>query len=151
MAINAGGGAFTTSDGVLFEADTYGVGKSYATTSAIAGTEDDPLYQSETWAPGGFTYEVALANGTYRVDLHFAEIYAPLTNSGDRVFDLLLEDVLILDDFDPVGAAGAQYTAHVQSAMVTVADGSLTFTALGEVQNPKISAFSVWIDEDMIA
>ena len=35
--------------------------------------------------------------------------------------------------------------------MVTVADGSLTLEASGVIENPKISAFSVWIDGDMIA
>jgi hypothetical protein len=151
FALNAGGGAYTASDGTDYDADTYGVGNSYSVSNGIAGTTDDALYQTEVWQSGGFTYDIAMANGTYRVDMLFAEIYAPLTDPGDRVFDLYLEGALVLDDFDAVAAAGGQYTAYETSTMVDVTDGSLTLTTTSEIENPKISAFSVWIDEDMIA
>ena len=33
--------------------------------------------------PGGsFTYEIPVANGTYRVELNFAEIYSGITGTG---------------------------------------------------------------------
>lgn len=151
FALNAGGGEFTAADGTVYAADTYGAGNPFKTVKTIAGTEDDALYQTETWKKNGFTYDIPIANGTYRVDLHFAEIFGPLDQPGERVFDLYLEDVLILDDFDIVAAAPGQFTAHVHSAMVEVTDGSLTLRTASEVENPKLSAFSVWIDDDMIA
>jgi Malectin domain len=40
---------------------------------AIAGTLDDPIYQSERW--GEFTYEVPVPKGDYEVIIHFAEMY----------------------------------------------------------------------------
>ena len=151
LAVNAGGGAYTTADGVTYSADTYGVGKSWATTTPISGSEDDALYQTENWNKGGFTYDIAIENGIYRVDLHFAEIFKRIDQPGERVFDVLIEDQLLLDDFDIVATTGGQYTAHVESFMVEVTDGSLTMAFAPEVQNPKISAFSIWIDDDMIA
>ena len=39
----------------------------------------------------------------------------------------------------------------VESFVVEVNDGSLTLSGGLEVQNPKISAFSIWIDDDLIA
>lgn len=151
FALNAGGGDYLASDGTLYQADTFGVGSSHGTSAPISGTTDDTLYQSETWNWNQFTYEIPIENGTYRVDLHFAEIYAPLTQPGARVFDIFLEGDLALDDMDPVAAAGGQYAAHVESTMVTVSDGALTLLAVGEVENPKISGISIWQDADSIA
>jgi hypothetical protein len=151
LAINAGGPDYLSTDGTLFVADTYLPGNGFSVFDPIAGTDDDTLYQSEIWGFGDFTYDVPLANGTYRVDLHFAEIYSPHTQTGDRVFDLFMEGALVLDDFDPIAAAGAPFAAHVHSEMVTVSDGSLTITTSGVVENPKLSGFSVWSDADSIA
>jgi Malectin domain len=39
----------------------------------IAGTLDDPIYQSERW--GEFTYEVPVPKGDYEVIIHLAEMY----------------------------------------------------------------------------
>ena len=151
LAINSGGPDYISSDGTLFAADTYLPGNTYAVSEPISGTDDDAIYQTEVWNFDGFVYDVPLSNGTYRVDLHFAEIYAPVTQPGDRVFDLFMEGQLVLDDFDAVSAAGDQFAAHVHSAMVTVTDGALTITTSGIVENPKLSGFSVWIDADNIA
>jgi hypothetical protein len=118
-------------------------------SNAIAGTTDEALYQTEVWQSGGFTYDIAMATGTYRVDLHFAELY--VNNVGERVFDVHIENQLVLDDLDIIAVSGGKYTAYSYSTMVDVADGSLTLTTTSEIENPKISAFSVWIDDDMIA
>ena len=151
FALNAGGDAYTATDGTVYAADTYGVGRSFTSQSPIAGTEDDILYQAETWNPGGFTYDIAMLNGIYRVDFHFAETYTPIDQPGERVFDVFLEDALVFDDLDILVGAGGPRTAYTVSAMVEVTDGSLTLRTSPEAQNPKINAFSVWIDEDMIA
>ncbi len=77
-AVNVGGGQVTASNGIVFEADTgpatgAAASQVFATTAGISGTIDDALYQNERWTPGGsYTYEVAVANGTYQVDLLLA-------------------------------------------------------------------------------
>ena len=81
MRINAGGPAVTTG-GVSWAADqSFTGGKSYSNVRAIAGTTDDVLYQTERSNPS-FGYSIPVANGTYDVRLHLAEIYWGATGGG---------------------------------------------------------------------
>ena len=147
FAVNAGGAAYTTAAGVTYQADPLGAGKkTFQTTAAIAGTEDDVLYQSEVWQSGGFIYNVAVEDGTYRVELNFAEIWSGASSAGIRVFDVFAEDQLIFNDLDIFDTVGSQ-TALVLEAFVEVTDGALTLSTSAEAQNPKISAFSIWADD----
>lgn len=142
-AVNAGGDAFTAANGVEYLADDFGNGRSYASNADIAGTTDDALYQSELWNPGGFTYELAVENGTYDVELNFAEIWSGAATPGKRVFDVYVEDELIFNDLDITDEVGMN-TALDLIGQVEVTDGSLTISTTGEVQNAKIAGFSVW-------
>ncbi len=77
VALNAGGAAYQSGEGIQYLADAssgyVSGGTAYTTTNAIANTEDDVLYQSERY--GNFTYAIPLPNGFYNVVLKFAEIY----------------------------------------------------------------------------
>jgi len=142
-AVNAGGPAFTARDGTVFAADTLNSGSTYQVNTAIAGTDDDALYQNERSGAGGFTYSVPVANGTYIVDLYFAEIWSGNFAAGRRVFDVRLEGQTVLDDLDLFSRAGAN-RAVVTEHLVTVTDGSLTLTTAPGLENPTLSAFAVW-------
>ncbi len=141
-ALNAGGNEYTDSRGIVFAADTLGIGRKYTVSKEILGTEDDPLYQTETWQPKGFTYDVAVPDGTYEVELHFAEIY--FDSPSDRVFDVQLEGGAAFDDLDIVAQTEAADTALVLNAVVEVTDGSLTIGLSPVIENPKLSAFAIW-------
>ena len=70
-AINLGGQQFTAANGITYLADpgpTTGASGTFSTGANIVGTTDDPLYNTERFAPGGgsYTYEIPVANGTYR-------------------------------------------------------------------------------------
>lgn len=143
FALNAGGDTFVASNGVVYQADEFGNGNAFSTVSAIGGTTDDGLYQTERWNPGGFTYDVAVENGTYDVELNFAEIWGGASTGGKRVFDLFVEDTLVFDDLDISGTVGFNEALDLVGE-VTVTDGSLTISTSAEVQNPKISGFSIW-------
>ncbi|MEN0064417.1 MAG: MopE-related protein [Myxococcota bacterium] len=142
-AVNAGGLAYTALDGTVFSEDMFMNGNTASTTAAIAGTDDDALYQVERWAPGGFTYDVPVNNGSYLVQMHFVESYAPNFTVGGRVFDVELEGTKVLDDFDIFAEAGAE-TALIKTFIVSVADGMLTLTTTPEIENPQISAFAIY-------
>ncbi|MDF7815204.1 malectin domain-containing carbohydrate-binding protein [Hymenobacter sp. YC55] len=136
--INAGGGDLTTSWGP-FAADQYAnVGSSYVTSQPIAGTSDDALYQSEH--NGNFRYSFPVANGSYTVVLHFAEIY--WSQPGQRVFDVALEGVTRLDDYDIVARVGP-LTATTETLPVTVTDGWLDIDFQARVDLAKVSAIEV--------
>ncbi|TCZ67481.1 malectin domain-containing carbohydrate-binding protein [Flaviaesturariibacter aridisoli] len=144
--INAGGGAVTNSIGV-FAADNKfspAPGNVSSTTTAIAGTTDDAIYQTERWG-NSFGYALPVANGQYTVVLHFAEIY--WTTAGSRVFDVMIEGVKKLDNYDIVAKAGA-FTATKETFTVSVTDGILnidfsSLTAAGGKDNAKVSAIEV--------
>ena len=71
-------------------------GSAYSTAAAIAGTTDDPLYQTERY--GNFTYTIPVANGQYLVTLKFAEIF--WTTPGRRRFDVLIEGQVVIRDLN---------------------------------------------------
>lgn len=139
--LNAGGGALTNSIGA-FAADQYFTGGNTATTSmAIAGTNDDALYQSER--VGTFTYALPVSNGQYQVILHFAETY--WGNTGQRVFDVALEGTRVLTNYDIYRKAGYA-TATTETFTATITDGVLTLDFLsgtGGVNDPKVDAIEV--------
>lgn len=141
-AVNAGGDAFTAANGVVYAADTFDNGREFSTSAAIAGTVDDGLYQTEKWAKS-LSYEVAVENGTYDLELNFAEIWGGAQAAGTRVIDLYVEDELIFNDLDLTDQAGFQ-EAFDLIGQVTVDDGSLSIRAEGAVQNAKLAGFSVW-------
>ncbi|WP_052352048.1 malectin domain-containing carbohydrate-binding protein [Deinococcus pimensis] len=100
------------------------------TTVPIANSSIDPVYQTYRALMNPepaqdrriMHYTVPLNNGTYTVNLHFAELYwnAP----GQRVFDVLAENAVVLPNLDIFAQAGKN-TALVKPLQVTVTDGQL--------------------------
>ena len=131
QGINAGGGAYVDpAQGDVYAADRAfsvggfgyaGASATRSTTAGIAGTTRDPLYQD--LRSGMSAYRFAVPNGTYKVDLSFAELQ--LTKTGARVFSVGLEGSSVLSNFDVVAAAGGRYIAVDRSFTVEVTDGVL--------------------------
>lgn len=141
--INVGGPAYTDSKGNVWEADTenvyYDQGSVHkAIGLAISNTADDTLYQSERW--GAMSWEFPITPGDYEVKLHWAEVYGFTT--GQRRFDVKIEDDLVLDNFDIYAAAGDN-AAWVETFPVTVTDNKLTIDFVKVNQQPKICAIEV--------
>lgn len=89
-------------------------------------------------------YAFPVANGTYEVQLFFREHDAAVT-TGQRVFDIVLEGVNRLDNFDPYATAG--YSIAIQrNFIVTVTDGTLNVHFRREVGNPMVSGLAVHSD-----
>lgn len=139
FAVNAGGSAFTASNGITYQADkNYSGGQVYKTSHAIANTTDDALYQSERFGNAG--YSIPVANGTYEITFKFAEIYQ--TRSGKRQFDVLVEGSQVIQNLDIFKVAGHDKAYDVVKT-VTVSDGTLNLNLKADINNAKISAFHV--------
>ena len=83
-----------------------------------------------------------MPNGTYSVSLHFAENWTGGQGVGLRVFDVLLEGALVIDNFDIFSEAGG-YRAD-QDLPVTVTDGQLNIGfAHGAADDPTIGAIEI--------
>ena len=131
IAINTGGGAYTDADtGLQYaadmatapHADLVGTTTAKTTTSAIAGTNDDALYQSYRYGKD-FGYAVDVSNGSYSVELQFIEPFHKA--AGLRKFDVHLEGQEVASDVDVFAAAGGRNIAYTIVRDVTVTDGQL--------------------------
>src|SRR4029077_17497433 len=72
--VHSGGAAYMDTLGQVWSADAGFIGgNTSSTTSNIANTPDPKLYQTERY--GNFSYQFAVANGSYNVILKFAETY----------------------------------------------------------------------------
>ncbi|WP_285654922.1 PKD domain-containing protein [Allomuricauda sp. NBRC 101325] len=148
LRINAGGPQVVF-DGKLFLADElYGNGTVFANTNALV----DELYQTERYSSSVLNYIIPLENGEYTVILHFAEIYFGATGGsstggiGDRIFNVEIENSLVLDHYDIVADVGSE-TPVTKTFDITVEDGVLNLDFLvpqiNGADNPKISAIEI--------
>ena len=109
------------------------------------GTDMVKLYQTERFDPPEdplLTYEFPVSPGQYYIALHFAEIFSGNGGIGRRVFDVFIEDVLVLDDYDIFAEVGL-FAATFEEFEQTVVDGALTIRFEKVADNPKISAIEI--------
>ncbi len=146
LRVNSGGGDYVDAAGHYWQADTgYDTGEISAIGTAIAGTEDDALYQTARWDPNTepeLAYGFALQNGDYLVKLHFAETWDGAFVVGKRLFDVWIEGQRVLKRFDVYAEAGANH-ALIKQVPVSVGDGRLDLRFTHIKQNPMISAVEV--------
>ncbi|MEL6981807.1 MAG: PKD domain-containing protein, partial [Actinomycetota bacterium] len=143
--INVGGASYVDSQNRTWDADnSFDGGRGYSRVIPIANTVDDPLYQSERY--GNFTYSIAVpANGCYQTSLHFAELWwGGFGGGGDgnRLFDVFIEDTMMLDDFD-IHASFGPSTAGILSFDQDVADSTVDIEFVTEADNAKVSAIEI--------
>ncbi|XP_057792285.1 probable LRR receptor-like serine/threonine-protein kinase At1g07650 isoform X2 [Salvia miltiorrhiza] len=91
------------------ESDTYIMANSYALHNFTGPVSE--LYRTARVSPLSLTYYgLCLMNGNYTVELHFAEIVftndSTFTSLGKRLFDVYLQENLVLKDFDIAADAG---------------------------------------------
>lgn len=121
---------------------TYGV--------AFTGTNNtgypDALFSTERYSaalnPNNMQWDFPVANGDYTVNLLFAEVWTGAQTPGTRVFDVTIEGVPVLQNFDQTVAYGWN-TAGVESIPVTVTDGNLDIDFLKITQNPNIKGIEI--------
>jgi hypothetical protein len=95
------------------------------------------------WNVGqGRGYKFDLPNGSYDVELHFAEVY--YNQAGVRVFDIKIEGQVVADNFDIWAAAGGKNRAVTRTFQVTVSDGRLDIDVVPETNDePTVHAIKV--------
>ena len=159
VRVNAGGAQYTDGDGNVWEADAantyFSGGKTFSNNTAISGTEDDALYQTERYGGEGnatFSYNIPVSgsDGPYTVDLLFAEIFQGVQNNnggaGDRVFDVEIEGNLVLNDYDIFADVGPATAVVKTFAGLGDANGNGTLDIVfdASVDNAKVSAIAVY-------
>ena len=108
--------------------------------------EGDSAYTQAVFNTGADRrYVFDVPNGTYEVELHFAEIYH---STSERIFDILLEGQIVADNFDLVAAAGGVRRSVVRTFSKNVSDGQLEVRltpdwGAGSRDHPIVSAIKV--------
>ena len=119
----------------------YTAGSAVSSTTAVAGTTDDALYQKYRELVGEYRFQVP--NGTYQVTLKFAEFV--VTKATDRVMNITIEGSQVATNFSVWGAVGAA-TALDRTYTTTVSDGILNIAfakGTSARKSPAVSAILV--------
>jgi hypothetical protein len=121
LRIHAGTANHRDSRGLQWISDaTYADGGEVRTVDAdVIGTDDAHLYREQRF--GNFAYDIPVKNGTYRLQLSFAEVEPEL---GARSFTVKSDDRVLLDRF-VITEHVADRQALVVWLTVKVANGSL--------------------------
>ena len=106
----------------------------------------DALFSTERYSsvanPDNIQWNFPVTNGDYLVNLIFAETWTGAMSAGVRVFDVMIEGTMVLDDFDATAAYGWN-TAGVESFPVTITDGNIDIDFIKGLQNPNIKAIEI--------
>ena len=103
------------------------------------------VFQSDRYdKPSGseMEYNFPVTPGDYEVRLYFAETWSGAQAPGIRVFDVTIEGVTRLDNYDIFADAGG-FAGVVKSFPVTNTDGSLDVKFLHQLQNPTIRGLEI--------
>lgn len=138
IRVHCGSPAFTDSNGVSWQADS---GRNYSvTTSAIANTSTPVLYQQQSYAANGLTYQFSVPNGSHTVKLHFAEIY--LTQPNQRVMNIVINGTTLQAGFDILSRTGPN-TAFDLTFAASTNNGQITIQILPVIGTPALAAIEV--------
>ena len=140
--INCGGPAISGATPWL--ADTgYSGGTAKSTTSAIANATNAPqaMYQTRRYAPT-LTYAFPdVPDGTYTIRLHFAELYYGA--AGRRRFNVAIEGLVRLTNFDIYQAAGGKNRAVVRTFENVSVSGGLQIQGVASVDGAQFNGIEI--------
>jgi hypothetical protein len=127
IRVKCGGPAFMDAKGQLWAAD-FGFDSGFVSLmhGPVTGTSDQALYQAGRLASdsGVLRYKFPVSNGTYHVNLYFAELASSNYYISGRVFNVFVEGNEFLKNFDVFATVGAG-RALVKGTDVTVTDGAV--------------------------
>ena len=126
LAINCGGEAYTTSNGIKFQKDNYfkgGQSSDAGTFSEIKNTKDQTVYQTERWSDQNLLYNIPVKNnGPYVLIFKFSEVY--FNSIGEKVFDVKIGDEIIINDLDIYSKVGKN-TAYDEFIPINIKNDNL--------------------------
>lgn len=95
---------------------------------------------ARTFREGDFSYRVPAAPGRYTVTLTFVE---PIFDKGQRTFDVLAGDKVVLADLDVAGVASGEHATVTRSFPVEVGLNGLVLGFKGKTGKAMVSAIDV--------
>ncbi|WP_026810752.1 malectin domain-containing carbohydrate-binding protein, partial [Arenibacter latericius] len=104
------------------------------------------IYKRERYdAPSApeMEFKFPLENGDYVVNLYMGNSYEGTKEVGERVFDVLLEGVVVKENLDLITEFG-HLTAGMLTFPVTLTDGELNILFNHKVENPTLNAIEIF-------
>ncbi len=143
IRVHAGGGGLTDAFGNVWSGDTgFSGGYTYADSNPIPNSWTPALYQSQRWnSAAPVQYHFAAPNGSYSVNLKFAETW--FSSAGQRVFNIVINGQQVATNFDIAKAAGGPNLAIDLSYPVNVSNGQIVIQLNPVVSNPEINAIEI--------
>ena len=113
------------------------------TVNGILDAAPMGVYQHERAGNISYTIPGLTAGASYKVRLHFAELY--FSKAGQRVFNVAINGTSVLTNFDIVAAAGGPNIAVVEPFATTASSSGQIVVKLtnGSADQPKISGIEV--------
>ena len=127
VRVKAGGAAYTDSKAQVWSADFgFNGGLVSKIAGAVNGTADPALYQGGRMPgdTGPLLYTFPVTNGSYHVNLYFAEINPSDAFVGGRVFSVKLQGAMVFQNLDIFAAVGAN-TPLIKGTDISVTSGSV--------------------------
>ncbi|MEH6585170.1 MAG: family 16 glycosylhydrolase [Halioglobus sp.] len=139
-ALNLGGAAHQSVDGVQFQADELATGSKGA-VAQVLGAQDDTVYL--THRLGALDLQRPLPNGTYDITLYFAEPHE--AEPGERSFDVLAQGLPVISNLDvSLSRSSAAPSALKRTVTgIEVVDGRLRLQLKARQSQPFLSALVV--------
>ncbi|MFS4448042.1 malectin domain-containing carbohydrate-binding protein [Maribacter sp. 2307UL18-2] len=151
-AASAGGSANTGTPSPYVNTVAPAVDNTFGSNAALAQNTTgypDAVFQTERWSdaanPNNMNWSFPTGDGTFRVNLLFNENWADenAAPANNRIFDVEIEDVLVLDDYRPSGDGSDVNIAKVESFLAIVNDGTLNIDFIKGNQNPAIKGIEI--------
>jgi hypothetical protein len=145
IRINCGGPSYTDSKGQIWQADTgFNTGSTFSNSVGISGTSNPALFQ--TGRTNGLTtpllYRLPLPNGSYHVNLYFAETFNRMSAVGRRVFTVKMQGNTVFANLDIFAVAGAD-AAVVEGIDIVVSNGEADIEFDNVVRSALINAIEI--------
>ena len=140
-AVNVGGQEYVGTDGITYQADSTLIDGKIGSIDIIKGSQDSVLFK--TYREGEIAIEQPLNNGLYEIMFKFAEPEdIPV---GDRVFDVYVQNKLVIADLDVRLARDGKHQSSLVRAInqVEVTDGKLNIALKSQKGTPILSAIVV--------
>lgn len=151
IEVSGGGIKIDAGDGVVspFVADLYYAGGTQATNwtgaidvSAVTNPAPQAVYRSERWGASTYTLPGYVAGSAHTIRLHFCENY--FTAAGSRKFNVSINGVGVLSNFDIYSKTGAAHKANIQEATaVANANGQFIIQFINVTNNALINGIEV--------
>jgi len=103
------------------------------------------IFESERWDPPAspeMLWTFTVPNGDYEVRLYMANGFGGTSESGERIFDVLINGVLVIDDKDLSGEYGHK-VGVMESYTTTATNGTIEIEFIHQTENPLINAIEI--------